>query len=176
MENIVNTNTPLVGIEPSAILTFRDEYIDLSDDKQVAKQVAKNTFTIDEFLFNEMKKGNITKDNFEEKKQKILVHTHCYQKALSDPAKTIALLNLPKGTEVEEVKSGCCGMAGSFGFEKEHYNLSMKIGNLNLFPAVKAQPAETIIAAPGTSCRHQIKGGTHKQAKHPVEILLEAVK
>lgn len=173
---VVDATTPLVGIEPSAILTFRDEYVDLADDKLAAQRLAKNSFTIDEFLYAEMQKGNISADDFTASEQKILVHTHCYQKALSDPKKTVALLDLPRGTVVEEVKSGCCGMAGSFGFEKEHYALSMKIGNLDLFPAVNAQPAETIVAAPGTSCRHQIKDGTGRQAKHPVEILLALVK
>ncbi|MCD6366524.1 MAG: FAD-binding protein, partial [Bacteroidales bacterium] len=125
LDAVVDATTPLVGIEPSAILTFRDEYVDLADDKDkdTARQLAKNSFTIDEFLYAEMQKGNISETDFKETNQKILVHTHCYQKALSNPAKTVALLNLPKGTQVEEVKSGCCGMAGSFGFEKEHYNL-----------------------------------------------------
>ena len=90
-------------------------------------------------------------------------------------APTVKILSLPENYSVETIPSGCCGMAGSFGYEKEHYDLSMKIGELVLFPAVRNQSSETIIAAPGTSCRHQIKDGTKKIAKHPVEILWEAV-
>jgi len=175
LKDKVNYSTPLIGIEPSTILTFRDEYIDLSNDKKTAEHLAKNCFTIDEFLYDAMTKGQITTEDFKDTKLKILVHTHCYQKALSNPAKTISLLSLPKGTIVEEVKSGCCGMAGSFGYEKEHYDLSMQVGELDLFPAVRQQTPDVIIAAPGTSCRHQIHDGTNKKAKHPVEILLDLV-
>ncbi len=178
LKNKVSATMPLIGLEPSAILSFRDEYVDLAtkENKADAGKLAKNSFTIDEFLYDEMQKGNISENDFKDTKLKILIHTHCYQKALSNPAKTVGLFNMIKGVEVEEVKSGCCGMAGSFGFEKEHYNLSMKIGELDLFPAVRQQAAETVIAAPGTSCRHQIKDGTKRQAKHPVEILLELTK
>lgn len=176
LKDKVNANSPLIGIEPSAILTFRDEYVDLANDKQAANKLAKNVFTIEEFLYNEMKRGHITNAKFSSKQIKILVHTHCYQKALSNPQKTIELLRLPAGTEVAEIKSGCCGMAGSFGFEQKNYDLSMKIGNLNLFPAINQSTQKTVIAAPGTSCRHQIKEGTDRQALHPVEILLKLIK
>ncbi len=176
LKDKVSYATPLIGIEPSTILTFRDEYIDLADDRKTAERLAKNCFTIDEFLYDAMTKGQITTANFKDIKLKILVHTHCYQKALSNPSKTIALLSLPEGTIVEEVKSGCCGMAGSFGYEKEHYDLSMQVGELDLFPSIRKQSIETIIAAPGTSCRHQIHDGTNKKAKHPVEILLDLIR
>ena len=85
------------------------------------------------------------------------------------------MLEFPENYTVEEIKSGCCGMAGAFGYEKEHYELSMKVGELLLFPAVRQGGDEVIIAAPGTSCRHQIKDGTGKKAWHPVEVLYKAL-
>src|SRR6185312_11860396 len=165
------------GIEPSAILTFRDEYIDLADDDQfeAAKQLAKNVFTIEEFIASEMEKGNIKKEQFTNKKRSIKLHGHCQQKALSSVAPSVKLMSLPENYSVEVIPSGCCGMAGSFGYEEEHYDLSMKIGELVLLPTVRNQPEEIIIAAPGTSCRHQIKDGTGRKALHPVEVLYNAL-
>ncbi len=174
---LVNANTPLIGIEPSAILTFRDEYIDLADDDKLeaAKKLAVNVFTIDEFIAAEIEKGNIIKEIFTTEKRNIKLHGHCQQKALSSVAPTVKMLSLPQNYNVEVIPSGCCGMAGSFGYEKEHYELSMKIGELVLFPAVRSQDKNIIIAAPGTSCRHQIKDGTFRKALHPVEVLWEAL-
>jgi Fe-S oxidoreductase len=105
----------------------------------------------------------------------VVLHGHCQQKALSSVMSSARLLSLPENYTVETIPSGCCGMAGSFGYEKEHYALSMQVGELVLLPAVRQAPEETIIAAPGTSCRHQIKDGTGRKAKHPVEILYEAL-
>jgi Fe-S oxidoreductase len=166
-----------VGIEPSAILTFRDEYIDLADDDKFesAKRLAKNVFTMDEFIANEIENGRIKAVQFTSEKRKIKLHGHCQQKALSSLAPTVRLLSLPANYSVEIIPSGCCGMAGSFGYEKEHYEISMKIGELVLFPTIRKQSEDVIIAAPGTSCRHQIKDGTGRTAKHPVEILWEAL-
>jgi len=174
---IIRENTPLIGIEPSAILTFRDEYIDLADDIHyiAAKAMAKNVFMIDEFLAKEIEKGVITKAQFTTEKRSIKLHGHCQQKALSSTAPGVAILSFPENYTVETIPSGCCGMAGSFGFEKEHYDVSMKIGELVLFPAVRKQAADVIIAAPGTSCRHQVKDGTGRHAQHPVEILYDAL-
>jgi FAD/FMN-containing dehydrogenase/Fe-S oxidoreductase len=174
---IIKDDTPLIGIEPSAILTFRDEYIDLADDIHYisAKALAKNVFMIDEFIANEIEKGVITKDQFTKEKISIQLHGHCQQKALSSTSYAVKVLSLPENYNVETIPSGCCGMAGSFGFEKEHYDISMKIGELVLFPTVRKQADDTIIAAPGTSCRHQVKDGTGKHAQHPVEILYEAL-
>lgn len=173
---VVSEETPLLGIEPSAILTFRDEYLRLADDKKEAEKVAKNTFLIDEFLKKEIISGNITSASFTSEKKKIKLHGHCHQKALSNIENTFAMLNLPENFEVTVIPSGCCGMAGSFGYEKEHYEVSMAIGEQTLFPAVRKASAETIIAAPGTSCRHQIKDGTQKLAQHPVVILSSALR
>lgn len=177
LSKIVGDNAPLVGIEPSAILTFRDEYIDLATDDQLesAKRLARNTFQIDEFIALEIVKGNISKAQFTREEKLIKLHGHCQQKALSSVAPSVKMLALPENYKVDIIPSGCCGMAGSFGYEKEHYELSMKIGDLVLFPTVRNQDASTIIAAPGTSCRHQIKDGTGRKALHPVEILYAAL-
>ena len=174
---LITADAPLIGIEPSAILTFRDEYIDLADDDnfETAKALAKNVFLIDEFIASEIDKGNITAAQFTKEKKLIQLHGHCQQKALSSVAPSVKLLSLPQNYTVEVIPSGCCGMAGSFGYEKEHYDLSMKIGELVLFPAVRRQADEVIIAAPGTSCRHQVKDGTGRKALHTVEVLWEAL-
>jgi FAD/FMN-containing dehydrogenase/Fe-S oxidoreductase len=175
---VVTAATPMIGVEPSAILTFRDEYIDLATDENLekAKELAKHVFTVEEFIAKEFAAGNIDKLLFTTAPQKIKLHGHCQQKSLSGTGATISMLTIPENYTVETIPSGCCGMAGSFGYEKEHYDLSMQIGELVLFPAVRNACVETIIAAPGTSCRHQIKDGTGAKAKHPVEILFEALK
>jgi len=177
LSKLVTAETPLIGVEPSAILTFRDEYVDLAEDHLLdkAKQLATNVYLVDEFIAKEIEKGNIRKEHFTKEKKKIKLHGHCQQKALSSVAHSAKLLSLPENYSVEIIPSGCCGMAGSFGYEKEHYDLSMKIGEMVLFPAVRNQTTDTIIAAPGTSCRHQIKDGTGRTAFHPVEVLYEAL-
>jgi len=174
---VVTADIPLIGIEPSAILTFRDEYPDLAYDQNLvaAKALAKNAFLIDEFIANEIAKGNIQKEAFTKNVKLIKLHGHCQQKAIASVAPTQSILSFPENYKVEVIPSGCCGMAGSFGYEKEHYDLSMQIGELVLLPAVLNQLSDTIIAAPGTSCRHQIKDGAQKIALHPVEILFEAL-
>lgn len=174
---LINADTPLVGIEPSAILTFRDEYIDLADDDQYehAKALSEHVYLIDEFIASEIKKGHITPQSFTKEKRHIKLHGHCQQKALSSVDPSQQLLSLPENYSVEVIPSGCCGMAGSFGYEKEHYELSMKVGELVLLPAVRNAAEDIIIAAPGTSCRHQIKDGTGRKAQHPVEVLYEAL-
>jgi FAD/FMN-containing dehydrogenase/Fe-S oxidoreductase len=177
LKDVINDTTPLLGVEPSAILTFRDEYIDLANDDllEAAKKLSKNVFIIDEFIAAEIKRGHISADQFTTDEKQILLHGHCQQKSLSSVAYTADILSLPKNYTVQTIPSGCCGMAGSFGYEKEHYDLSMQIGELVLFPAVRNKKTDVIVAAPGTSCRHQIKDGTQVHAKHPVEILYEAL-
>ncbi|HTI12582.1 MAG TPA: FAD-linked oxidase C-terminal domain-containing protein [Puia sp.] len=174
---LITEDTPLIGIEPSAILTFRDEYPDLADEGQLeaARRLAKHSFFIDDFLAREIDKGNIRSEQFTREKKTIKLHGHCQQKALTSVAGSVKVLSLPENYSVSTIPSGCCGMAGSFGYEKEHYELSQKIGELVLFPTVRQQGAEVIIAAPGTSCRHQIKDGTGRKALHPVEVLYEAL-
>lgn len=174
---LITEDKPLIGIEPSAILTFRDEYVDLADDNvlDTAKKLAANTFTVDEFLSREIDKGNITSSMFTNNQKKIVLHGHCQQKALSSVASSVKIMSLPQNYSVQTIPSGCCGMAGSFGYEKEHYDLSMKIAELVLLPTVRKQNDDVIIAAPGTSCRHQIKDGASKKALHPVEVLYDAL-
>jgi FAD/FMN-containing dehydrogenase/Fe-S oxidoreductase len=178
LSSLVSAETPLIGIEPSAILTFRDEYIDLADDENyaAAKELAKNVFLIDEFIAHEIDKGKISRDLFTEEKRLIKLHGHCQQKALSSVAASVKMMTFPENYSVETIPSGCCGMAGSFGYEKEHYDISLKIGELVLLPAVRSQADDVIIAAPGTSCRHQIKDGTGRKALHPIEVLYDALK
>lgn len=177
LKDIITEKSPLVGIEPSAILSFRDEYPDLVGHvlKQTSLDLAKNTLMIDEFLKREIESGKINKDQFTFENKKIKLHGHCQQKAVASTDPTKFLLSFPVNYTVEEIPSGCCGMAGSFGFEKEHYEVSMKIGEMVLFPSVRESNKETVIAAPGTSCRHQIKDGTGRKALHPVEILYDAL-
>lgn len=178
LKNLVSEETPLIGLEPSAILTFRDEYLDLVHDyqKEDAKKLAKNALLIDEFLAKEIDKGNIKKEQFTDEKKLIKLHGHCHQKSLASLTPTKKVLSLPANYTVHLIPSGCCGMAGSFGYEAEHYEISMKIGELVLFPTIRQQPEDVIIAANGTSCRHQIKDGTGRKAQHLVEILWEAIK
>ena len=177
LKDLISEKTPLVGIEPSAILTFRDEYPDLVSDELVeaAQGLAKNALQFDEFIAREIDAKRITKEQFTQEKRLIKLHGHCQQKAISSMVPTKKMLSLPENYTVQLIPSGCCGMAGSFGYEKEHYELSMKIGELVLFPAVRQQASATIIAAPGTSCRHQIHDGTGRKALHPAEILFEAL-
>ena len=174
-KNIITENTPLIGIEPSAILTFKDEYIRLADDKESAKSIAKHTYLIEEFIQQEIELGHITSKQFSKASKTIKFHGHCHQKALANQKSSFDILNLPENYKVTIIPSGCCGMAGSFGYEKEHYEVSMQIGEQTLFPAVRKASEDTIIAANGTSCRHQIKDGTGKVAKHPITILKEAL-
>jgi len=178
LKDIIDKETPLIGIEPSAILSFRDEYPDLvgKELKAEAKKLAENALLFDEFFVSEMEKGKISKESFTNDVLKIKLHGHCQQKSIASTLPTKKMLSFPENYSVEEIPSGCCGMAGSFGYEKEHYDLSMKVGELVLFPAVRNTDADITIAAVGTSCRCQIKDGTGREALHPVEIMFEALK
>jgi len=168
-------NIPMVGLEPSAILTFRDEYKRFTNDKETVEAIAENSFIIEEFLAKEIEKGVLTADLFTKEVKEVKIHNHCHQKSLSNQKVTFDMLNLPANYKVSIISSGCCGMAGSFGYEEEHYAVSMQVGELKLFPAVRSASKETIIAANGTSCRHQIQDGTKRQALHPITILKEAL-
>jgi len=167
----------IVGIEPSAILSFRDEYPELVPEnlRIKAQQLANKTFLIDDFIAQEFNAGNIDKYLFTNDVKEIWLHGHCQQKALISTKSTLTMLQIPQNYIVREINSGCCGMAGSFGFEKEHYNVSMEIGELVLFPTVRSLSPNAIVAAPGTSCRHQIHDGTNRTAFHPVELLYNAL-
>ncbi|MBK5203502.1 MAG: 4Fe-4S dicluster domain-containing protein, partial [Prolixibacteraceae bacterium] len=175
---LITEKTPLIGIEPSAILSFRDEYPELVSPelKDKATKLKAHTFMFEEFIMSEFKKGKIKKEQFTKDKKTIKFHGHCQQKAVASTESTKAMLSIPENYEVTEIEGGCCGMAGSFGYEKEHYEMSNKIGELTLFPEIRNSKPGVIFSASGTSCRHQIQDGTEKKALHPVEVLYNALK
>lgn len=174
---LIGTAIALVGVEPSAILSFRDEYVDLVDEALIpaAETIASQAFTIEEFLYKEILAGKITPDLFAHEEMEIALHTHCQQKAWGLQDGLAFVLRFLPGRTVHVIPSGCCGMAGSFGYEKEHYALSQAIGNLVLFPYIRKKKPQEIVVASGTSCRHQIKEGVRELAVHPVEILYAAL-
>lgn len=184
LSEIVNDSHPLIGIEPSCILSFRDEYPDLvtPEWRKDAIRLSNNCLLYDEFLLKEIQEGHISSEDFESHELEIWLHGHCHQKALVGVDKTTKVLSqLLSGAKVNVIPSGCCGMAGSFGYEKEHYKTSLEIGEMILFPTVRKAVKETngipaIVAAPGTSCRQQILDGTGVKAVHPIEILYSFLK
>lgn len=175
---VIGSDMPLIGIEPSAILGFRDEYPELArpDQKLAAGKIAANSYLLDEFILREYRTGRIDRKLFTGEKRSVLVHAHCQQKSIASSSSTVESLSIPVNYDVKEIPSGCCGMAGSFGYEEEHYDMSNRIGELVLFPEVRKAATGTIISAPGTSCRHHIKDGTGMVAKHPAVVLLEALR
>ncbi len=178
LQALISANQPLIGIEPSALLTFRDEIPALvdADKRGQAEALKPNCLLIDEFIAREFKAGKITVDDFHGKQQKILLHGHCHQKSIAGLTATRIALSIPSQYEVELLPTGCCGMAGSFGYEKKHYKLSQQIANLVLFPRLLNKPIKSIIASNGTSCRHQIKDGIEQEGLHTAEILYNALK
>jgi FAD/FMN-containing dehydrogenase/Fe-S oxidoreductase len=175
---LVNGERPLVGIEPSAILGFRDEFPELvgEDIQEQAEFLSRHCYTVEEYLQIAFEKKIFESSLFHTEKRKLKLHGHCQQKSIASTESTRRVLSIPENYSVEEIPSGCCGMAGSFGYEKEHYDMAMKVGELVLFPAVRNEEEETIVVAPGTSCRHQIMDGTGRRALHPVEVLYNALK
>lgn len=168
----VEKGTPIVGLEPSCLLTLRDEYPEFIRTTAATK-IAENSFLLEEFVMREINAGKLKLESYGRGKQ-ILLHGHCHQKALVGTAPTVAMLRAA-GYDVSEVDSGCCGMAGSFGFEKEHYDLSTKIGNRRLAPAVKAAAADVVIVAAGISCRQQVEHLAGRRANHPAELMWEGL-
>ncbi len=175
---LISEESPLVGIEPSAILGFRDEYPLLlrGELKKEAERISGLCYTLDEFISYEDEAGRIDRSLFDSKRRDILLHGHCHQKALSSTSTCVSMLSLPVGNNVQEIECGCCGMAGAFGYQKENYEISMQIGELALFPAIRDAGTGTIIAAAGTSCRQQIFDGTKRKALHPAEVLLDCLR
>ena len=170
--DLARQGIPIVGCEPSCLLTLRDEYPEFVPGEQ-ARVVAENSFLIDEFLARA--KSNDRLDlTFKDVDKRVLFHGHCHQKAMVGTEHSLAALRLVPGYEVELINAGCCGMAGSFGFEKEHYDISMQIGGLALFPSIDSKP-DWEVAVMGVSCRQQIEHGTGRKARHLVEILRDAV-
>lgn len=175
---LVGDHCPIIGIEPSAILSFRDEYVDLlrGEEKETAKRLAMNCLTFEEFFAGRIETKEVSEDSFTDEAVTIRLHGHCHEKALIGLIPTIRSLQLPANYQVRLIPSGCCGMAGSFGYEDEHFDVSMAIGELVLFPTIRNEPANSLVAATGTSCRHQIHDGTGRLALHPVQILRDALR
>ena len=187
LKDMVTDDAPLIGIEPSCILSFRDEYPDLVPSvlRNVAKELGRHSLLFDEFLLREIKAGHISREHFNQTPIEIFLHGHCHQKALVGVEVMAEVLRQLLNAKVNVIPSGCCGMAGSFGYEKEHYQTSLEIGEMVLFPAVreienrkleidKSIPA--FVVAPGTSCRQQILDGTGVKAVHPIELLYKYMK
>ena len=182
LSDIITDDTPLVGIEPSCILSFRDEYPEIvpGEMRDTAKKLSKNCLLFDEFIMKEVAAGHITQEAFKSIDSEIFLHGHCHQKSLIGVGKCAEMLRLIPGVKVNVIPSGCCGMAGSFGYEKEHYETSLAIGEMVLFPAVRKATEDkkknVTVAAPGTSCRQQILDGTGVKALHPIEIMYNSLR
>ncbi|MFN4943196.1 MAG: FAD-binding and (Fe-S)-binding domain-containing protein [Akkermansiaceae bacterium] len=174
---LVSRDEPLIGIEPSAILGFRDEYPSLVDPslRETARSLAHHCLLLDEFIAREADAGRINAACFTRETREIHVHGHCHQKALASVAPTLRMLSLPENYSVCEISSGCCGMAGSFGYEDEHHTVSIQVASLVLLPYLSKLPAGALVAAAGTSCRHQIHDATARTALHPARILRDAL-
>jgi FAD/FMN-containing dehydrogenase/Fe-S oxidoreductase len=167
---------PIVGCEPSCLLTLREEHLSLQPGSARAQTVADRTRLVEELLIDAIDDGELTLDpGSKVAGSRIVFHGHCHQKALAGTKATVELLKRVPGAEVVELDAGCCGMAGSFGFEAEHYELSMQIGELRLLPALRREAAQTLVAATGVSCRQQIAHGVGREARHPVQIVREAL-
>jgi FAD/FMN-containing dehydrogenase/Fe-S oxidoreductase len=176
LKSMWDGESEIVGLEPSAVLGFKEDYFRLipAEDKAFLEKVASKIMLVEEYVCQLIDTGIIQESDFEVQQKEIKFHGHCHQKSLSSTQFAKKMLSLPKNYTVSEIPSGCCGMAGSFGYEQ--YETSMKIGEMVLFPAVRNASKETVIAASGTSCRHQIKDGTKRESQHPIEILYKALK
>ncbi len=173
----VGKGVPVVGIEPSAVLSFRDEYPLLlrGREREAAEKVAAQTFLFEEFILNQYNEGKIDSGSFDKRKRSVFLHPHCHQMALSGPEAVKMAVEIPEGTRVTLSKAGCCGMAGTFGYERKNYDLSVRIAELSLLPEIRDIADESFIVAPGTSCRHQIYEGTGRRAIHPAVYLLRCL-
>jgi len=178
LDGLITADQPLLGLEPSGILTFRDEAPDLATEanQATAVAIAPHALMLESFLVRAAQAGRVCPDAFTDAARTIKLHGHCFQKALVGAQDSAKALALPRNYAVEQIPSGCCGMAGSFGYEMEHYALSQQIGELVLFPSVRAMDTQTLLAAPGTSCRHQIHDATGRTALHPASILRAALR
>ena len=164
----------LVGLEPSCVLGFTDDYVDLLGDDRKAVEVGKSTMLVEEFVrFAQREEGARLEPA--QRPSKLMFHGHCHQKALVGSGPSLDLLRALPGRQVVEIESGCCGMAGSFGFEKEHYDISLRIGEQVLFPAIREETGDFVVVAEGVSCRQQIEHGTGRSAKHLIEVLADAL-
>ena len=168
--------SPIVGCEPSCIFTLRDEHRALLPDDPRVRDVAGRVRQVEELVSAAVEDGRLRlRSDSWLAGRRIVYHGHCHQKAEVGTAATVAMLRRVPGVEVAELDAGCCGMAGSFGFEAEHYETSMTVGRDRLFPAIEGEPSTTVLAATGVSCRQQIAHGTGRLARHPVELLCSVV-
>lgn len=171
-------NIQIIGLEPSCILTIKDDFQDLISknfaEKELIHKIIEQSLTFDEFLNNHLKDG-LFPIALKYQKRMVKLHGHCHQKSLIGNLPTLNVLKSVPGFQVEEINSGCCGLAGSFGYEKEHYEISMRIGELKLFPSIQSAASNALIVANGISCRTQIKHGTKKEAKHLAEIIFNSI-
>ena len=165
---------PIIGLEPSCLLSIRDEYLYLLPGYEPAHRVAEQSLLFEEFIARLAEQGELSLDLIRAE-QSVLLHGHCHQKALAGTASAKRVLSLPQGYRVQEIDSGCCGMAGSFGYEKEHYDISIRMAEHRLLPAIRAEADDTIVVAAGTSCRHQIRDGTGCEPLHPAQVLRNAL-
>ncbi|MBT5032857.1 MAG: FAD-binding protein [Proteobacteria bacterium] len=170
LQPYIEKGVPIIGIEPSCLLTLRDEFLSLIPGPRT-QALANNAFLMEEFLVREHNDGNLQLSLKPIKAKQALLHGHCYQKAFAMMSDVQQVLSLIPELKVDTIKSGCCGMAGSFGYEAEHYDTSMQMGELDLFPAVRKADSDTLIVADGTSCRDQIQHGTGRDALHIARVL-----
>ena len=170
----VEKGIPVLGCEPSCLLTLRDEYLDLLKGRR-GRETGRRLLDGGRVFGQHEPRRQAAIWCFNEQKKKVLFHGHCHQKAHIGSAPSLQALRLVPGLEVAEINSGCCGMAGSFGFEKEHYDISEKIGAERLFPAVDKASADTEVAVTGVSCRQQIDHFTSRTPRHVVEVLRDAL-
>lgn len=175
LERPARMGTPILFLEPSDWSAVVDDYAALLPDDRRRAVVARRAFTFEQFVADAAGRGEL-KLTFEDAPRQVLLHGHCHQKALGSAAATVRALSLPPGYRVTELDTSCCGMAGAFGYEAEHYDISLKMGELRLLPAVRAAAADTLIVAPGVSCRQQIAHATGRAALHPAEVLRMAVR
>jgi Fe-S oxidoreductase len=169
----VESGAFVVGCEPSCILTLRDEYPDLLGTKE-AQKVADRVLLLEEYLCRRLDAG-VWRPQFSSAPRSVLLHGHCHQKSLVGNGPSLRLLKMPAAFRTEEIDSSCCGMAGAFGYEKEHYEISLQIGEMRLFPTIRRAPEDALIVASGTSCRQQILHATGRKAVHLAEALAGAI-
>jgi len=170
LDKFIQQGLKVVVCEPSCCSALTDDLPDLIDDVELGRRIKQNVMMIDNFLADELRQGRLRCD-FTSPFRKIIIHPHCHQKALFGTDSMKYVLEKVPAMSVEILDTGCCGMAGSFGFEKEHYELSMEIGEDRLFPAVRKRSTGSVIVACGLSCRDQIRDGTGAEAMHWVQTI-----
>lgn len=177
LDHLIRNNTPIIGLEPSAVSCFWDEYQKLEGlDHVKTAALAAISYTFSSFLALAYEKGSFTSNIFKQDKKNILLHTHCHEKALGKATKTLQALSIPIGFNVQHIDSACCGMAGSYGYEKDNFSMSQKMANVSLLPTINSKSSDWIVASQGISCSHQIKDLTGRQPYHPVELFHDVLK